>query len=495
MLFNDGPHFLNAAQALAAGRVGDALAQPQHPLYPALVAFVHALGAGWENAAALVSVLGGTAAIGFAALFFRDAFDARVAWLAAGLLVFQARAVEASSDVQSDGLYAGLFLAGVWLAWRAFDRRSMASAAFCGVAAGLAYLTRPEGLGIAIVAAGLAAANVVTGRATVREALRIAAAISLCAAFFAAPYAIAISRGADSFALTHKKSLRELAGVAADPAPAAAAPQQARARLVPLRDLVPPEPDRGEDGRAVMRAGTSGRRAFEATRMVARTEKSALRYGPLVLLAIGLWVARGTPGRRGVFVLSIAALYTVVLWVLAYRVGYVSRRHALPPLAPLLGYAGLGAAAIGAWLARASGRERIAHAAAIALVGAVAAGEIVGQLEPRRAEERSARIAAEWLRSNAPAGPVVTDRLRLGYYAGMPYVPFVRADDAALRAFFTEAFDPARGKDGARYVLLDDPEDVAAARRAAGDRMRVLHRVGQGKHEAWVFERTDPPPP
>jgi hypothetical protein len=451
------------------------------------------LGVGWEHAAAFVSIVGGTAAIAFAALFFRDAFDARVAWLGAALLVFHARAVEFSSDVQTDGLYGGFFLAGVWLAWRALARRSAAWAAFAGVAAGLAYLTRPEGLGLVLFLGLGAAVAAIAGSLRAGEAARVVAAASICAALVAGPYAFALSRGGD-LAVTQKKSLRTLAGVPAAPRPAAASTAPAR-RLVPLYDAAPPVPDRGEDGHAVLRATSRVERAVAASRMVARTEKSALRYGPLVLLAAGLVAARGRPGRRGLFVFGCAALYTSVLWALAYQVGYVSRRHALWPLIPLLGYAGLGALALGSVVARRTGRDAVAFGAALVLVGAVAIGEAAGQREPRRVEERPARRAAEWLRASASPGPLITDRLRLGYYAGMPYVPFVRADDAELRAFFETAFDPARGSEGARYVLLDDPDDVAAARRAAGDRLRVLHRETEGGREAWVFERIDAPAP
>lgn len=495
-MFNDGPQFLAAAQAWQAGRWSDALAQPQHPLYPVLVAIVHATGLGWENAGAAVSVLGGTAAVGFAALLFRDAFGVPAAWLGAGLLAVHARAVEFSSDVQSDGLYAGCFLAGVWLAWRAVERRSIRLAAASGVASGLAYLTRPEGLGVALVLAGLATAAWLARRWSFRDAIAVATAALLAAALVAAPYVIAISDGGGGWALTQKKSVRAMAGMSdALPAPPPAT-SPAPPPLPQLTDLVPARPDRGEDTFAVLRASTGVERAAAVTKMVARTEKSALRYAPLALVAIGLLAARGRPGRRGVLVFGLAGFYTAVLYALTLQVGYVSRRHALPPLVPLLGYAGLGALALGGWLGRIGFGGRLAPAAlAAAIVAAVGLGELATQWEPRRSEERAAVAAARWLRDHGAPGPLVTDRLRLGYYAGMPYVPFVRADDATLRSFFDRALDPARGQAAARYVLLDDPDDVAAVQRAAGSRFRLAHRVEEGGRQAWVFERTEPPEP
>jgi hypothetical protein len=496
-IFNDGPVFLYAAKQWYTGHWSEALAQPQHPLYPVLVALVHAAGIDWENAGAAISIAGGTAAVGFAALFYRDAFGAAAAWIAAGLLVVHSRAADFSSDVQSDGLYVGLFLAGVWLAWRAIGRRSIALAIGCGVASGLAYLTRPEGLGLAIVVALFAAGAWIARAWPLRDAVAIAAAAVLAAATVAAPYAIAISRGGEGFVLTHKKSLRAMAGMPLAPPAApqasgapAATPQPAAPPLPPLLALVPAHPDRGEDTYAVVRARTVPARAWAAFKMVARTEKSALRYGPLVLLAIGLVSARGRPDRRGAFVFAFAGFYTVVLYALTEQIGYVSRRHALPPLVPLFGYVGLGALALGSALARVAPRRRLAPTAfAAAIAALVGLGELASQRTPRRDEERAALAAAQWLRANRAPGPLVTDRLRLGYYAGMPYVPFVRADDAVLRSFFDRALDPARGAAGARYVLLDDPDDVAAVQRTAGDRFQVVHRTEDGGREAWVFER------
>jgi Gpi18-like mannosyltransferase len=123
-LFNDGPEFLELAKSAAAGEWDAVLSHPYHPLYSLLVACVHAVGFDWESAGALVGVAGGTAAVAFLFLFVRDAFGAPAAWIGAGLLALHSRAVEFSSDIQSDGLYLGLFLAGVWFGWRAWTRRA-----------------------------------------------------------------------------------------------------------------------------------------------------------------------------------------------------------------------------------------------------------------------------------------------------------------------------------------------------------------------------------
>jgi hypothetical protein len=299
-----------------------------------------------------------------------------------------------------------------------------------------------------------------------------------------------MQRQSGGWTLTQKKSVRELVGAGAP------APPRGGATPAPLWAPLPPSPegvdaraDRGEDGLLVVRADTAAERAVAAARMLARTSRSALRYGVLVLVIAGLVAARGRPAQRGVFALTLIGVYGAVLFALTFQVGYVSRRHALPPLVPLFGYAALGAAALGAWLAKPLRRGgRSAAALAAGLVGVVAIGEIATQREPRRHEESAARAAAEWLRANgSPGAALSADRMRLGYYAGMPYIAFPRVDDASLRAQIDWQLD--RG--GVRYVLLDEPGDIENLRRVAGDRLKPLHRAVAGGREAWVFERVD----
>jgi hypothetical protein len=271
----------------------------------------------------------------------------------------------------------------------------------------------------------------------------------------------------------------------------------------PLHAAIPPSAavaraqiDRGEDGLAVVRAGSTPERAFASARMLLRTSKSAFRYGALLLLVAGLVAARGRPSQRAFFVAAIAAAYAVVLYTLTFSMGYVSRRHALPPLLPLFGYVGLGALAFGSWLANLSGRRRYAWlgrasplAIGVSIAVLVAVGELATQREPRREEDGAARAAAEWLRDHRPSAPLATTRLRLGYYAGMPYVPLVRVEAMARESQLDEYLDQV----GVRYLLLDDAEELEAVRRVEGERLTVLHSVRQGGREAWVFERVESP--
>ena len=109
VLFNDGPIFLAMAEAVSRGQ-GEALLQhPYHPLYPVLIALVGAGPIPLETAAVAVSILGGLLAVIGIFVFVRHAFDRELAWMAAWAVALHPWAVDFSSDVMSDGLYAGFW--------------------------------------------------------------------------------------------------------------------------------------------------------------------------------------------------------------------------------------------------------------------------------------------------------------------------------------------------------------------------------------------------
>jgi len=149
MMMNDGPDFLWQAQRFLDGDWAAALSHPYHPLYGGLAALGVVGGLGLEDAAITVSFLGGVlvvlAAWGMARLAFPEEPKAPVA--AALVAAVAGRFVEFSSDIQSDGLFAGLAAVAFWAIFSAAraggcKRRLL----LAGVLTGLTYLARPEGL-------------------------------------------------------------------------------------------------------------------------------------------------------------------------------------------------------------------------------------------------------------------------------------------------------------------------------------------------------------
>jgi len=515
VLFNDGPVFLAIAERLAAGDLRTALAHPFHPLYPAAIAFAHALlapfGVGLERAAAVASAVAGTGAVLAVHAFARRAFDARIAVVAAALLAFHAHLVETSGDVQSEGLYLALFLGALAALWRALDEGRLRSALAAGALAGLSYLTRPEGLGVAAVGVALAGFGLATGRWPGRRRVAAAALLAAGTALVAAPYVLWLSLDEGTLALTRKKSVSWVAGVpGAQGEPGGLATGQPGMEA-PKRELRPaeraaaaghlaaalrasgaapktlPAPD---DPRfdALVAPPWTARSAGAALLDLLGTARRALRPEFLVLLVAGLVAVRGRPGPRAGFVGALLAFHAAILFALAMNVGYVSSRHLLPPLAPLVAYAAVGVLALADLASRGvPARRRAVAAGLVGLVAAICVGKSLLQVDQRG--ELAERRAAEWASQRLPAGAAVAARKRrVAYYAGAPFVQ--------LRPKRPEGFARYFDGHGVRYVIVnasDVPEYVGLA-PLVGLLLREVHRVEAEGETAivWAWDGAAP---
>lgn len=439
VLFNDGPIFLALAEALRAGRTADVLAHPQHPLYPALVAVVEACGVAPEAAAVTVSIAGGLLAVAAVHRLAFARFGPAIAAASGAIVALHPWAVDFSADVMSDGLYVGLFLAGLAALVELLERPSAARAATFGLIAGLAYWTRPEGL-VLVVAAGVLFALRIATRPAERGALvRIAAVVLALAALFVGGLRASEGDGGDAFSPSQKKSV----AVLLEGGPSEAAIEAERSRRRAARedpDALPlPEGSIRVDGGEVARPERSLLGGLEAIARVAATTLSAARHELVAFALLGVvLVARERPGRAfEQAVLSVLVVQSAVLVLLVWGAGYVSRRHALAAglaLAPLaaLGWQGalvaldeglgrrLGDSPVSARLGRPLG----ATGAAVVLVVVLLASWGPRDLRPRRLDRAAERRAAEWLAARVdPGAAVAAQKRRTAYYAGAVFVP------------------------------------------------------------------------
>ncbi|HME73839.1 MAG TPA: glycosyltransferase family 39 protein [Myxococcota bacterium] len=480
---------------MAAHDWGAALADDYHPLYSLVTLATQLLvplpNDGYVSAAALVSILAGTASVFFLYLFVRSAYGAAAAWPAALALAVHPYAVRFSADVQSDGLYLALFLASVAALWVALRDRAPALAGWAGALSGLAYLARPEGVGVALIGGALGGLRALGGQgARVRWAGWLAALGAGCLLVMA-PYLISIRVETGQWHLTKKKPL-ELVSIldeeaGAGPAsPAPAAPAQASESL-----STPPSPEPAQGAATSTSAPPEAEVPSSVRHPVffrfVSTLASTLRPEILLLLLFGIFSCWGRPGPRAVFVLAFLGLYLAVLFGLALH-GYVSRRHALPPLVLTFGYAALGLPVLGETLVSVGGRlfrgkatprPRLALGLGLLCLLAPSLGK---ELRPHDHAGLAERRAAEWLRAERLApGPVAASKDRVAYYADAPFVPLRHAPDAGLVTDLK-----ARG---ARYLIVEEDggEGSRAARRAQEGGLPLLHQLEAGGRKAWVY--------
>lgn len=483
VLFNDGPVFLGIARAIGEGRWAEALAHPYHPLYPASVAAVASLPIplGLERAAVVVSILGGLLTIAALFVLAREQLGREVAWGVAWVAALHPWAVDFSSDVMSDGLYMGAFAWGLVGLGRIASRPGGAGVVLVALAGALAYWTRPEGAGLWVAGAWVLAWVAAREPARRRAALGGLATLGLLAVLLATPYVAGVASVTGELALTQKKSVAGwLAGETGTAPDRSALAEDVEA--LPL-----PEVAVRSDGRGTKLPERDLAGALSAVGRVLATALSTLRFELIPFVWVGAWALRERDDRARILA-TIGApllLYGAALTLLVWSEGYVSRRHALPPLLPLLALAVLGARSLlGALTAR--GRRAARWATAYGLTGLLVAVLLLGwgprDLRARRTDRAAVREAAEWLAEAHPgSGPVAAQKLRTAYYARADFVPLMPGRDHSQRRYL-------RGR-GARWVVIDDAKltDHQGLEAGIGDWLEPVHAVVDGAQRVVVL--------
>ena len=511
VLFNDGPIFLALAQALREGRFSDVLAHPQHPLYPALIVLLEAFRLPPEGAAIAVSIAGGLLAV--VAIFWMAwaRFGQTVAWISAWTVALHPWAVDFSSDVMSDGLYAGLYLASFAVLVELLERPTPARALLFGLLAALAYWTRPEGLLITAIALVGLTGRVVVARPDERRRLAGPAIVVLLACLsLSGAFVVAAQQSGGEFALSQKKSIAELARGGPTRSDIVRDRRERREALRDPRALPLPESSIRIDGAGIERPVRSLAGLVEAVARVAATSISAFRHELFLFAMLGV-ASIATIRRRPLRIFDgllagTLVLHTGLLVLLVWGAGYVSRRHALAAWLPLTIFASVGwCTALGAIraavLARRSRADERARAWGIRRLAAALPGRLEGRrivllaavvliavwgprdLRARRSDRGLERVAAEWLKaSRGPLGPVAAQKRRTAYYAGAPFVPLPDGWDGQIDR-------QLRGR-GTSWLIIDAAKlgDHAGLAEGIGTWLVPIHTAISGSQSVLVFE-------
>lgn len=494
VLFNDGPVYLALSEAIASGHFSEALAHPYHPLYPMSIALVSALGFENETAAVAVSVFGGLLSIGGLFLFLDRAFDRETAWMGAWILALHPWAIDFSSDVMSDSLYAGFYLTSLACLACFFATWRSSAACVCGLFIGLAYGVRPEGIGLLAVAGLVFLGALWDRRGSIDSSLpdrwTLAKAllfISLTACCVALPYVATVSQQAGEFTVSAKKSITALARGEGDPAAALGEGTWSRAQPADAKIWLP------QSSVPVSGTGTSPPSrdlagVFDAVWRVTRTSLSAFRHELALFAVMGCLVAArkriGTETKWPARIIwASLVLNSGLLVLLVWGAGYVSRRHALAASIPAIGFAAIGwrlffqrFQSMVSARRRSAGRGRLAGVESrmplIALIVLLVVCWGGRDLRVRRQDRMAVREAAEWLAASHPgSGPVAAQKLRTAYYANAAYVPLASGLDGPLRKQIENG--------GAAWIVIDESRlgDHLGLEEALGGWLAIVQRV------------------
>ena len=190
----NGSEYVRIAQNILAGHGAIGMrgepVSDLSPLYSWITAFIAAFGLNAEAAALAIAVVCGTAFVALVYALASTVYDRTTALYAAVIAAVLPICVESSTMALSEALFGAAAVAGTLGFVRLLHNWSRRDALTCGIAFGIAYLLRPEGLLFAF--AVCAAAMLVSMHRHLSfapAAIMMLAAIALCIPGVAASYA------------------------------------------------------------------------------------------------------------------------------------------------------------------------------------------------------------------------------------------------------------------------------------------------------------------
>ena len=147
----DGAHYGFVARDFLKGDFTKGLSSPAPPLYPFLISLLSPDPAHVEITGRLLSLFWGTFTVIPLFYLIKEAVGRREAIFSALFYSFHPYLVTYSGMLLSEATYWGLLILSVYLFWTGLRREKVWKISLSGVFLGLAYLTRPEGIGYILV--------------------------------------------------------------------------------------------------------------------------------------------------------------------------------------------------------------------------------------------------------------------------------------------------------------------------------------------------------
>jgi len=136
------------ANHFASGRWMEGLAFGYHPLYPLLGAFFSKVLGDLQFSGQMVSVLFGTLTVIPIFYLAKGMSNGRGGFFSSLFLAILPNHVQLSADFLTDTTYDFFFVSAIWLGWKALKTEDWKMFILAGLATGLAYLDRAEGIGV-----------------------------------------------------------------------------------------------------------------------------------------------------------------------------------------------------------------------------------------------------------------------------------------------------------------------------------------------------------
>src|SRR5262245_48401216 len=384
-------------------------------------------------------------------LLVRRVFDSNTAFAAVAIYEVLPVFVEVTSDGISDGLFLLTAVCALWFTVRALETTSRCVAGICGAGAGvccgLGYLVRPDGL-IVAAAIGLTFAGVLVRRLRSRSSrqLPLFAGIGLvfAVACVGGPYMALIG------GLTNKPAGKGLSDTIQGGEPDKAyfdRSSSSRPVNLPLGPRWDP-----------VAHGDQSKPIWAAKSLFNEYLKAAHYAVPAFALTglLALWRRWGDP--RIVLLLAFAGVHACVLYLLAWKIGYVSQRHTLPEVLVTCVFAAASFPVLGANGARWSRRGTEWRWGAVWAVLLIAAA-LPRDFRSLHSERAGDKAAGKWLAEQDATIQVVDPFGWTEWYAGRT-LRTIPDPDPRMGPFVFAVFTPNSPSPHSRLAWYDTAKQL-----------------------------------
>ena len=210
----DSVAFMQNAEYFANGDFLSGLRHDYHPLYSLIMAGLYKIVPNMELSGTITSIFFGTLTVIAFYLIGKGIFDQKIAFVSSVILAFHPYAVRFSADIISESTYFFFFISALGSGFFAITKSRHLLFALSGICSALAYLTRPEGIGILFIVIGWCLLkDFVKIKIAWKE--KLVSILILVISFLAisSPYLIYIKNETGVWHLTKKKNASRIAGV------------------------------------------------------------------------------------------------------------------------------------------------------------------------------------------------------------------------------------------------------------------------------------------
>ena len=515
LVADDAVQYVELAELIEAADWDGALASWTPPLQPLLLALLHRATGDWVLGGTILEIVAGAVIVLAVYALTHEAFGASAAVWAGTLAAVHPELAREVGLLLADATALALTALSLWLGVLGGRRRPLLATAASGMAAGLAYLARPEGvLAAAVLGPWLVAIHAFRPG---RRHLALLAPAALLAGFLATggPYALYLSLDEGRPVISRKKFADAFEALRWGPGYRWSRKVEERkktltaeraARVAEVRGLaeglIGGRNFEWEGGKSSSFVGfvdpKRNKPADEPRPGILRALAAALGELPSAchpaVLALGLiGLLLPSPGDRpwrrafvGLFLAGVA-LNVLVLLLVNREAGYVSHRHAMGAVLFVLPLSALGA---GALTNEATGRfgdrfgsRRVVVAVALVVLATILPKTLKPRSERRLAERRVAERIADG--SLGDPGVVVSCLPRIPLYAGRPGVQLPQGGGyGALVALLVS-------KDAA-LVVVDERHFWLIAPLVVWAWLQPVHEEGEGERRIRVFRTLAP---